>query len=1082
MYAANNNNNNNDHPYTNGYGYDSNPPAFSRRRDLDAASVGSTSADERSRSRGPPVQYLGQRQEQDHDEYGPRVDAPAQLDRRHAHRRSADSGRAYGASRSTSRQRGGNHNPQNGVNGYGNGNGSSHANANEIEDILRDIDANWSFMSSDDCVPVKVALQLMDQSSLGLADQHQQFRATHQRLQNALKSIVNEHHQGFNSSIGTFHQIQASILTSQTRVRTLKQSLLGAKTNLRTSRPELKAFATSSQSYDHMLQTLAYIEQLQIMPEKLEAQISEKRFLAAVDTLQEALKLMRKPEMEEIGALADLRLYFSNQEHALVDILIEELHSHLYLKSPYCEDRWKPYAHRTAATSGSGVATTGPFALQGRPLYRFLDSLMNNTTILDDNSRNPEADTFSYIHLLVESLDRMSRLDLAVDAVEQRLPVELFRVVERANIDVEQRYPSVVRNATKKQHPKSDIPTDLDQDKKAILEDMLSTLYAKFEAIAEGHRVLHEVISRILKRQGVQISPLLRSFTELWKLYQSEIRSMLHDHLTTDGNSGDRSQNEINASTSLFKPYTRDKNKRLFKLADTDSKSGDLVSEREDLEFILKSSAPGLISAGSARADMKSNHDHKEADRSATGHRLLVEPSVFNMGILLPPSLAFLTRLKDVVPPSAEVIPSTLTGFLDDFLINVFYPQLEDTITDSSNAVFADLHAFREDPKWYSRAQKPVFSGISHSFDLVLAFCRLLDSLPHDQAFSQLIISQLRSFYDKCYSYYKTLVNKPQYNPHAEKVPKKAAVLAEYNAHMRDLVAKLLSASDDERPELLQEETSLLISTTKSQPLSDSDLILDRKALSGLCTLYTSARWFASHVANLRHISATMTAPSNSRHQNRRWTTLTTVNPNQAVYLPLDTDCARDFDAVGASFAELSSLVLRTLHLELRLQILVGVSKTLSANYALDQEYRDPDPAIVNLGKGLLVMDEDLHSHLPEVQYKHLTRSLSEVAETALIRFANMVPAMDASGNARMQLNILVLQQNLKDIEREASLSVAAQFWELFDEGPEAVVGALREGLVALEEAREMMRLWGSSRGDNAKRETDEAMKLLEAA
>jgi len=170
-------------------------------------------------------------------------------------------------------------------------------------------------MSSDACVPVKVALQLKDQSSLGLADQHQQFNDTHQRLQNALKTIVNEHHQGFNSSIGTFHQIQASILASQTRVRSLKQSLVSAKGNLRTTRPELKAFATSSQGYDHMLQALAYIEQLQSMPEKLEAQLSEKRFLAAVDTLQDALKLMRKPEMEDIAALSDLRLYFSNQDH-----------------------------------------------------------------------------------------------------------------------------------------------------------------------------------------------------------------------------------------------------------------------------------------------------------------------------------------------------------------------------------------------------------------------------------------------------------------------------------------------------------------------------------------------------------------------------------------------------------------------------------------------------------------------------------------------------------------------------------------------------------------------------------------------
>ena len=68
--------------------------------------------------------------------------------------------------------------------------------------------------------------------------------------------IATEHHQGFNSSIGTFHKIQSSIQTSQSRVRTLKGSLMHAKMNLTVAKPELKGLATSSQSYDEMLTIL----------------------------------------------------------------------------------------------------------------------------------------------------------------------------------------------------------------------------------------------------------------------------------------------------------------------------------------------------------------------------------------------------------------------------------------------------------------------------------------------------------------------------------------------------------------------------------------------------------------------------------------------------------------------------------------------------------------------------------------------------------------------------------------------------------------------------------------------------------
>jgi hypothetical protein len=256
-------------------------------------------------------------------------------------------------------------------------------------------------MTADNCVPVQVALQLLDNSSLGRAHQYDQFRDTHKQLRKALKAIVNEHHQGFNSSIGTFHKIQASIQSSQSRVRTLREGLMQAKTNLSTTKPELKGLVSSSQSYDEMLQLLGQIEQLQLVPEKLEARISEKRFLAAVEVLQDALRLIRKSEMENIGALSDLRIYLSNQETSLTDILVEELHSHLYLKSPYCQDRWKAYAHeqsKGAVSDANGSLCKSTESLKGllltsfevvpavKPIYQFLDDLDVSSPVSVGNS------------------------------------------------------------------------------------------------------------------------------------------------------------------------------------------------------------------------------------------------------------------------------------------------------------------------------------------------------------------------------------------------------------------------------------------------------------------------------------------------------------------------------------------------------------------------------------------------------------------------------------------------------------------------------------------------------------------------
>lgn len=60
-----------------------------------------------------------------------------------------------------------------------------------IDQVLQYIQQNWEFMTKDQCVPIEVALKLMDSSSLGLASQAGRFRQTHDELQQALKGIVN---------------------------------------------------------------------------------------------------------------------------------------------------------------------------------------------------------------------------------------------------------------------------------------------------------------------------------------------------------------------------------------------------------------------------------------------------------------------------------------------------------------------------------------------------------------------------------------------------------------------------------------------------------------------------------------------------------------------------------------------------------------------------------------------------------------------------------------------------------------------------------------------------------------------------
>lgn len=146
---------------------------------------------------------------------------------------------------------------------------------------------------------------------------------------------------------------------------------------------------------------------------------------------------------------------------------------------------------------------------------------------------------------------------------------------------------------------------------------------------------------------------------------------------------------------------------KMFKLSDIDQNS-EMKAEQDELDEILKSSVPGLVSKSRQKASTTDPSQSRQ-NNSGTGHKILLEPSVFNMRLLLPPSLSFIQRLKDIVPVDSDISMNTLTSFLDDFMVNVFLPQLDETVTDLCTLSFIAADAFTEDPQWTKVSPRPIF-------------------------------------------------------------------------------------------------------------------------------------------------------------------------------------------------------------------------------------------------------------------------------------------------------------------------------------------------------------------------------------
>lgn len=155
---------------------------------------------------------------------------------------------------------------------------------------------------------------------------------------------------------------------------------------------------------------------------------------------------------------------------------------------------------------------------------------------------------------------------------------------------------------------------------------------------------------------------------------------------------------------------------------------------------------------------------------------------------------------------------------------------------------------------------------------------------------------------------------------------------------------------------------------------------------------------------------------------------------------------SREFDSVVSTYQALSACVLRTLHLSIRTTILYSLNTSVRPAITIDSLLGDPDPAILTLNAQLVAFDTEVSTYIPAASYTLITSGLGALMDIYLLSLCtSKLEDMNANGCALMQLNMLVLQQNLKNIEDGAALPSVALFFDLFTAGPEAIVARAKE-------------------------------------
>ncbi|CAO3612442.1 unnamed protein product [Cunninghamella echinulata] len=910
-------------------------------------------------------------------------------------------------------------------------------------------------------------------------------------INDALHYIVEDYYKGFNNSIGTFGGVLHNINDSRDRVTMMKANLEKCKAALLEKHTDLLNMWSKSQLHKEMLNLLETIEDIRKAPEKLDNLLNSKHLLSASNLLMDTLKLINNKEMMEIGALNDLRSTLNSEKNALYDMLIEELHNHLYLKSPYCVNLWSDYISGQQSLP-EPMLKPRSFTTKDGSDGQNLFAIDENDILIEDLDKNPETDSYYYMEIILESLAVLGDIPAAMETIQDRLPLEIHALFEKTIKQVESRH-AIQHTSSSHDQYKKDEESDIYSLDKAntdsrneILKDLLWTLYSKMEAILRGYRFIETCARRAKKRLNESNNDSFSDyhiyhFHEVWKPIQSELRTLLQDYLTTrERRAAASQQNTLSKNGS-----SNEKSKSLFKLTNaSEIESKDI--DYQPIQDLLYANYRKMIPDSAIADELVSGSvmhtniiDRFSTNMMALGsHKLLVKPDAYNVSVLLKPTMAFLQRLREVFPNYDDQNEEGFGNFLDDFAVNVFLPQIEEKVMQLIHSATSGIDAFQDARHYKNYSKYPIVKSSVALISLVQSLCRTMHAMPfHNEEYIRMVEVVLLKYYEKCYQRFYYIVsrgNKYSSDSRDQTVSDMNISASGDWAQDESLVGLLAqnplfnddTKVDDEFVKALNQaeitmEFKLKNEKTPDRQLEADELIFDQNRLVLLGRLYHSLKWFVREIWELRTAHGSASAASfgsmegdsyeaaNSKRWSRSEKRLSIKDYSGPALLPLRGESARRFDTLLTTYQQLAETCLFTLRLEIRCHTLYYLQMVIrDGNYYLEDESFEPDPYVITLNSDLMDIDDSINLSLPRKDEMFCFDGLPAFIVHILVSEAGYIKRMNQHGVQKMIRNILALQQNLTNFvppSQSAIMERARGYYQLYNYGNENLIRSIHD-------------------------------------
>lgn len=894
----------------------------------------------------------------------------------------------------------------------------------DVDLVIRRASRHFSDLLDDDSNPLVVALALQDTSSVGLQHYAGEFAQLHSDLKSCLKAQVDSNYQGFNSAVGAYRTVVHGFNDSHAHVRQARDQLVNLRGCLDSRRPMLRDLQESSLRHKQMLELLDVVEGLDAVPDKFEECVAQKRFFQALHVLSSARSTINAHNLLQVPEISNLYSYVVSQQASLVSTLVEELKAHIYLRSPFTCNRWEPFRvadidSRTWTGEDLENALKSRLSFENEvgkrsQLENFLHQEDTNLFLSEDQPA--EQDSFEYIKSLLVTLTHLNSLGTGIEQLVQTLRSDFHQLVEETVVDAVKQAHITVESLRRS------VPSHLfDQKSESlrILEALAVTLFTKFAASLEAHRVVADVTQKL----GDVDFPL----TDVCSALKSELADFLLTYIDESGIPALRSRNR--SFSSLDSGTTRSRwLGPLFEFGDEPPTSA------EDLDKLLKSlgkSVPGLTpdieSLGSPFADTI-----REAHLS-----VVVPAHILNVRALLEPTAGFLQRTRYILKGFDSCV-SHMDKFLDDWLHRVFLPRLELALQRAFDDIVADPNGLRVHSNWTERSQLPITVASVKFVDLVHLLCQLLNTGIHFRAeYANLLLDLLETIQQ----YFEDKLVEQDVSGGKNQVSQ--AILRDSEPLLRALYKNDTSKFGSELKIYLARRHS----SKSSLKLTD---LLDTEVLRTMAILATSLEWIATRLREMRVVRATGDVSEDSQalktRVRKRWSLLDT-HSHQSAGAILDGEELTRFDTINSGLGGLAWRIVSLLRIDTAFRVVYYLDQMVERGNFGSRRREEPNLVVDTLQRELASTNDICRVRLSEHDRKYVFYGVPQLMQELFILKSEAIPELTEAGQDRICSNIFSLQQLLTSFvadPKSVNFGRAANYYDLFRLSPSVILEKAR--------------------------------------